>query len=90
MNYSVNGRSEKYQGSKLSVDPTCGICGARKDMAGPIWNSKLHDREFIDLVLNNLKDTSSKFGTTDRIEGMLCVCKEVRLWSALLFSQLVF
>jgi hypothetical protein len=32
MSYSVNGRSEKYQGSKLNIDPRCEFCGSRKDV----------------------------------------------------------
>jgi tRNA G26 N,N-dimethylase Trm1 len=46
-------------------------------MAGPIWNGKLHDKSFIELVQAELQSLSDNFGTLDRIEGMLEVCKEV-------------
>jgi len=78
MNYTITGRSEKFQGNKLAVEPRCTFCGSRKEVAGPIWNGQLHDQSFIDSVLANLPKVSSSFGTVDRIEGMLSVCKEVK------------
>lgn len=49
-------------------------------MAGPIWNGKLHNTAFIELVQAELPNLSDNFGTLDRIEGMLQVCKEVHLF----------
>lgn len=46
-------------------------------MAGPIWNGKLHDKAFIEKIQEELPNLSNNFGTLDRIEGMLEVCKEV-------------
>lgn len=77
MTHSVNGRSEKFHVTKLSIDPRCGFCGSRKEVAGPIWNGQLHDTSFIERVLTGLPNVSASFGTVERIEGMLCVCLEV-------------
>lgn len=78
MTHVLNGRSEKYGTARLAVDPVCQFCSSRKEVAGPLWNGKLHDQEFVRSILATLEDgrIAENFGTTDRIKGMLNLCLE--------------
>lgn len=42
-------------------------------MGGPIWSAPIHDIDFVNNVLSNIRPT---LGTFKRIQGVLCVIKE--------------
>lgn len=43
-----------------------------------MWNSRLHDPEFVEKVLQHVESNEDKYGTVVRMKGMLTVAKEVR------------
>ncbi len=78
MNHIVSGNSQKFSNSRLQISPLCLICSGQKEIAGPIWTGSLHDRSFIEKILDELPNCSKYFGTIPRIEGLLSLCKEVQ------------
>lgn len=46
-------------------------------MAGPMWAKEIHDKIFIQGMLDLLKIDGAKYGTESRMRGMLTVAKEV-------------
>ncbi|KAK7927011.1 N2-N2-dimethylguanosine tRNA methyltransferase [Apiospora marii] len=60
----------------LSMGPTadshCAHCGSKTHLSGPMYGGPLHNREFIQRILDDLPNVDkSVYGTTARIEGML-------------------
>ncbi|KAK7956051.1 uncharacterized protein PG986_005273 [Apiospora aurea] len=60
----------------LSMGPTadshCAHCGSKTHLSGPMYGGPLHNREFIQRILDDLPNVDEKiYGTTARIEGML-------------------
>ncbi|KAK7996891.1 hypothetical protein PG989_004931 [Apiospora arundinis] len=60
----------------LSMGPTadslCAHCGSRTHLSGPMYGGPLHNREFIQRILDDLPNVDKQvYGTTARIEGML-------------------
>lgn len=49
-------------------------------LGGPLWAEPIHDSSFVHKVLSAVSGNPSRFGTTKRIEGMLSMVTEVRLW----------
>lgn len=65
------------------VDRKCAICGSNYRVAGPVWNSRLHDYEFIEMAKKNLEagvqsdeEGKKRFGTYRRMRGMLYLVGE--------------
>ena len=58
------------------ISPSCTVCGSRQSLGGPIWNAPLHDVEFVKRVILRVKDNGEKFGTGERIRGVLSVISE--------------
>ena len=68
------------------VDRKCTNCGCQFRIAGPIWNSRLHDYEFVEMLKKNLdvklNDASDdevgkkRFSTYRRLKGMLYMVGE--------------
>ena len=57
-----------------SVDRLCEHCGFRTHQAGPMWGGPLHNKHFIQRILDMLPSLDPKvYGTIPRIEGMLTV-----------------
>lgn len=46
-------------------------------MAGPMWGKAIHDRNFIQGMLDLLQSESVKYGTQSRMRGMLEVAFQV-------------
>ncbi|KAK8052132.1 hypothetical protein PG993_003517 [Apiospora rasikravindrae] len=60
----------------LSMGPTadshCAHCGSKTHLSGPMYGGPLHNREFIQRILDDLPNVDKNiYGTTARIEGML-------------------
>lgn len=63
----------KYQVPKLTImGSQCAYCEGHYNLAGPLWAGKLHDKVFINKVLdiNNSSDHNT-YHTKERIKGML-------------------
>jgi len=58
------------------MNPKCDQCDHKFRMGGPIWSAPIHDKEFIQKVLNLVEASSEPFATKDRICGMLGLALE--------------
>jgi len=64
-------------GQAPTASPTCEHCGNKTHVAGPMWAGPLHNAEFINRVLDDVKSADREiYGTTPRIEGMLITALE--------------
>ncbi|RZC38725.1 tRNA (guanine(26)-N(2))-dimethyltransferase, partial [Asbolus verrucosus] len=68
--------------TKLPSD-TCEHCNHPYHVGGPIWGAHLHSPEFIEKLLN---ETSEKFATFKRIQGVLSVMSEELLDAPLYYT----
>lgn len=60
------------------VPEKCPECGSPLHVAGPMWNGRIHDPQFVGRILEHLEENEDKYGTSTRMRGMLSVAKEVR------------
>ncbi|KAG0250337.1 tRNA methyltransferase 1 [Actinomortierella ambigua] len=60
------------------IQEHCDFCGSKFHVGGPMWGKELHDKDFIQRMLNHVRPESAKslYKTHTRILGMLTVCKE--------------
>ncbi|KAG0237884.1 tRNA methyltransferase 1 [Actinomortierella wolfii] len=60
------------------IQEHCDFCGSKFHVGGPMWGKELHDKAFIERMLNHIRPESAKslYKTHTRILGMLTVCKE--------------
>lgn len=59
-----------------NLGPLCSYCGFVNHVAGPMYNGKLHNKDFISKVLELNKDASDEiYKTRKRIEGMLTLAQ---------------
>eukprot|EP00771_Trimastix_marina_P000642 gnl/Trimastix_PCT/1665.p1 GENE.gnl/Trimastix_PCT/1665~~gnl/Trimastix_PCT/1665.p1 ORF type:complete len:571 (+),score=188.29 gnl/Trimastix_PCT/1665:42-1754(+) len=56
--------------------PQCAHCGGRIVLAGPLWNSPLHDVEVLRRALEHLRAHPGQFQTEQRIRGVLTTMSE--------------
>ena len=42
-----------------------------------MWSAPIHDKEFVEKVLEHVEANESNYGTSPRMKGMLTVAKEV-------------
>lgn len=54
----------------------CEHCNSRHEISGPVYLGKLHDKKYVDRVLNRVVADQKKFGAAKRIEGMLAMAGE--------------
>lgn len=60
------------------VKPRCAHCNGRFNLGGPIWSAPIHDRGFVERVIAGVESEKGRFGTRQRILGMLnVVCEEL-------------
>ena len=45
-------------------------------IGGPAWGASLHNKEFVDKMLEHVKQNESSYGTQQRMKGMLTVIGE--------------
>lgn len=55
---------------------TCDQCGKLYHMGGPIWTDPIYDKAVLEAVKTELKTNSSKYGTHQRLYGMLLALSE--------------
>ncbi|NWJ09815.1 TRM1 dimethyltransferase, partial [Crypturellus undulatus] len=58
------------------VGPTCEFCQQRHQLGGPVWAEPLHDVAFVRRVLAALERSPGRFGTEQRMRGVLSVVTE--------------
>lgn len=72
--------------------PECGSClhvsitsirrrthSDQPQVAGPMWNSAIHNVDFVTAVLHHVESDPSRYGTSTRIKGMLTIASEVTI-----------
>ena len=59
------------------VGKRCEFCGNTFQIGGPIWIAPIHDSSFVSELLESLDE--DKFGTHDRMKGMLTVVSKCHL-----------
>lgn len=72
-----NGKSIKYKTNRLPI-PTknCDQCGEHLTVAGPLYGGAIHDKEFVGKMVKHVKENPGKYGTQDRMIGMLSIIGE--------------
>eukprot|EP01134_Creolimax_fragrantissima_P001174 CFRG1174T1 len=63
-------------GSGPVVNKKCEHCGFTFKVGGPVWNRALHNKEYVNKVIEHTKANQAKYGTFDRMLGMLTVASE--------------
>ncbi|XP_054718129.1 tRNA (guanine(26)-N(2))-dimethyltransferase-like [Uloborus diversus] len=58
------------------VNKRCDICNCSYKVCGPIWSSKLHDKEFVEEVVQMLEQEQEQYKTYKRMIGILTVVLE--------------
>lgn len=83
-NLAVNSR---FRPAEVLIGDRCLICGGKYTLGGPIWSAPIHDRDFLDLLKQEiaLEQTEKDFATFRRIQGLVYMCSE-ELNAPLMFS----
>ncbi|KAI9249791.1 N2,N2-dimethylguanosine tRNA methyltransferase [Phascolomyces articulosus] len=71
-----NGNERHVPGTGPPVDEHCRNCGNTHHVGGPAWGAPLHDKEFVNKMLEHVKENESNYGTHTRMKGMLSVISE--------------
>ena len=59
------------------VPTNCEHCNHRHHMGGPVWSDPIHDAEFLEKLMVEIKsEKGSKLGTFNRLNGMISVAQE--------------
>nr|XP_032624065.1 tRNA (guanine(26)-N(2))-dimethyltransferase isoform X2 [Chelonoidis abingdonii] len=75
----MTGHGSNFKYSSASgppVGPSCEHCHQRHQLGGPMWAEPLHDQAFVQRVLSALGSNLGRFGTQDRIQGVLSMVTE--------------
>ncbi len=59
-----------------AIPAKCPHCGFRYHVGGPIWAERIHDMVFVQKVINSVENDKTRFGTADRVIGMLSMVSE--------------
>lgn len=72
-----DGKTRKYPpGTGPPVGQTCPECGRRLHLGGPIWSEPIHNKDFVQKVLEKVKKCQSSYKTSERLIGVLTVISE--------------
>jgi len=72
-----NGRSLKFKPTiGPPIGPNCEECGRTFHVGGPIWSHPLHNMEFVNGLLGYVQENKEKYGTYERMNGLLSVVSE--------------
>ena len=65
------GNKKKYNpGTGPVVGESCKECGQRFQIGGPIWSEPMHDRKFVESLLERLSKENELYGTAQRMKGV--------------------
>eukprot|EP00795_Rhopilema_esculentum_P012237 gene12237-2871_t len=71
------GNKKKYNpGTGPVVGESCKECGQRFQIGGPIWSEPMHDKQFVESLLERLSNENELYGTSQRMKGTLTVVSE--------------
>jgi tRNA (guanine26-N2/guanine27-N2)-dimethyltransferase len=71
-----NGATKYSPGTGPAVNSLCDQCNQTHRVGGPAWIAPLHNKDFVAKMLDHVKENEDKFGTSDRMKGMLTVIGE--------------
>ncbi|KAI9288420.1 N2,N2-dimethylguanosine tRNA methyltransferase [Umbelopsis sp. AD052] len=71
-----NGASRYTPGTGPTVNTNCENCEQNHRIGGPTWVAPIHNKDFVSKMLQHVNDHEGKFGTSDRMKGMLSVINE--------------
>lgn len=65
------------------VSQECSDCGKKYNVGGPIWSAPIHDMDWVNSVLADVKSIKERYPAFDRISAVLTTISEVCLLSAI-------
>ncbi|GAB5592984.1 RNA methyltransferase tRNA(m5U54)methyltransferase [Umbelopsis nana] len=71
-----NGASRYSSGTGPVVNNHCENCDQIHRIGGPTWIAPIHNKDFVTKMLDHVKANEEKFGTSERMKGMLTVINE--------------
>ncbi|GER49286.1 tRNA (guanine(26)-N(2))-dimethyltransferase [Striga asiatica] len=72
-----NSTSARYlPGFGPVVTQECTDCGKKYNMGGPIWSAPIHDQEWVNSILTDVKSMKSRYPAFDRISAVLTTISE--------------
>ncbi|GER45282.1 tRNA (guanine(26)-N(2))-dimethyltransferase, partial [Striga asiatica] len=75
--YKNNGASMRYlPGFGPVVPQECTDCGKKYNMGGPIWSAPIHDQEWVNSILTDVKTMKNRYPAFDRISAVLTTISE--------------
>lgn len=68
----------KYKPPTVSVGDKCHICGGSYNLGGPIWSEEIHNKDFLELLKNELSkpEAEDQYGTFKRLQGIVYLASE--------------
>ncbi|XP_042501685.1 probable tRNA (guanine(26)-N(2))-dimethyltransferase 2 isoform X3 [Macadamia integrifolia] len=73
----IENKSVRYlPGFGPVVPQECSDCKKKFNMGGPIWSAPIHDQEWVDSILANVKSMKSCYPAYDRISAVLTTISE--------------
>lgn len=64
------------------VAQECSDCGKKYNMGGPIWSAPIHDMEWVNTILADVKSMKERYPAFNKIISVLTTISEVCLLSA--------
>ena len=58
------------------IPEKCKHCGSKLHIGGPVSTAPLHDKTFVERIINSVRESPERFKTSRRIEGMLSMIME--------------
>lgn len=58
------------------VPQLCSDCGKKFNMGGPIWSGRIHDQEWVNSILGEVKSMKDRYPAYDRISAVLTTISE--------------
>ncbi|KAI8997460.1 N2,N2-dimethylguanosine tRNA methyltransferase [Pilobolus umbonatus] len=71
-----NGAERHTPATGPTVNAYCDHCKNPHHIGGPAWGANIHDKSFVEKMLQHVKENEDKYGTSQRMKGMLSVIKE--------------
>lgn len=79
-NTNVN-RNYRFATAPQAISSHCQECQSPFFVAGPMWLGPLHDKTFVDKMLDVVNAPDANYATSSRLKGMLTVARSVSLLS---------
>ena len=74
---ATNGPEYKYTPAVAPpVGQLCKHCSHKHHIGGPVWSVAIHNVDFVEKVLQIIRESPEKFRTSERLEGVLSVVAE--------------